>query len=109
MRRTRVPTYKYVFIFCTYPRSLIPFYSYSQFVDGYDIRTINLNHLRSKIGIVNQEPALFDCSIRDNIAYGAKALNVDVTFEVIQQAAKTANIHDFIVSLPMVEILSYYE
>lgn len=72
-------------------------------MDGYDIRTLNLNYLRSKIGIVNQEPILFDCSIKDNIAYGALALQEEVTFEQIQTAARTANIHDFVMTLPEVK------
>ncbi|XP_059477144.1 ATP-dependent translocase ABCB1-like isoform X2 [Neocloeon triangulifer] len=66
-------------------------------IDGFDIRTLNLAYLRSKIGIVTQEPVLFDCSIRDNIAYGAVSF---VTDSDIIQAAKTANIHKFIVTLP---------
>ncbi|KAK7600963.1 hypothetical protein V9T40_008404 [Parthenolecanium corni] len=69
-------------------------------LDGYDIRTINLDYLRQHIGVVNQEPILFDCSIKDNIAYGALALKTFVDFEDIQKAARIANIDDFVMSLP---------
>jgi ABC-type multidrug transport system fused ATPase/permease subunit len=68
-----------------------------QLVDGFDIRTLNLAYLRSNIGIVTQEPVLFDCTIKENIAYGAVGY---VTDNEIIQAAKTANIHNFITALP---------
>ncbi|XP_063233028.1 ATP-dependent translocase ABCB1-like isoform X2 [Bacillus rossius redtenbacheri] len=68
------------------------------YVDDHDIRTLNLPHLRNHIGLVTQEPVLFDCSIRDNIAYGATDPNVK--FADIMAAAREANIHDFIVNLP---------
>lgn len=54
------------------------------------------------MGIVTQEPILFDTTIRDNIAYGLVGIQEEVTFEEIQKAAKLANIHDFILSLPNV-------
>lgn len=60
---------------------------------------LNLEWLRSQIGIVFQEPVLFDRTIAENISYGTK---VRVAQDVIEQAARDANIHDFIVSLPMV-------
>ncbi|KAJ9596539.1 hypothetical protein L9F63_012438, partial [Diploptera punctata] len=66
-------------------------------VDENDIRNINSSHLRKHIGIVTQEPVLFDCSIRDNIVYGSLE---DVDTETIIEAARAANIHDFISSLP---------
>lgn len=69
-------------------------------MDGYDIRALNLNHLRSKIGIVTQEPILFDTTIRENIAYGVISLQDGVSFDQIEQAARAANIHDFIMTLP---------
>jgi ABC-type multidrug transport system fused ATPase/permease subunit len=64
------------------------------------VRELNLKWLRSQIGIVSQEPVLFDTSIRDNIAYG----DTTRTFsdEEIKEAARSANIHDFISSLPNV-------
>ncbi len=75
--------------------------------DGYNLKTLNLPHLRYQIGLVSQEPILFDCSIRDNIGYGVEG---QVTHEQIVNAAKLANIHEFILSLPLVrdvQIVSY--
>ncbi|KAG8222222.1 hypothetical protein J437_LFUL001420 [Ladona fulva] len=73
-------------------------------VDGYDIRTINVAHLRAAIGVVTQEPVLFDCSIKENIRYGLhglpESLKGSITDIDIIKAARTANIHDFISSLP---------
>ncbi|KAK6964306.1 multidrug resistance protein 1A, partial [Biomphalaria glabrata] len=63
-----------------------------------DVRQINLQWLRSQIGIVSQEPVLFDRSIAENIAYGDNSRVV--TMPEIIQAARGANIHDFISSLP---------
>ena len=65
-------------------------------VDGQDIRTLTLKSLRSQIGVVQQDVYLFSGSIRDNIAYGKP----DATEEEIIEAAKCANIHDFIMELP---------
>nr|CAD7393557.1 unnamed protein product [Timema cristinae] len=67
-------------------------------VDDFNTQTLNLPYLRSHIGLVTQEPVLFDCSIRDNIAYGS--LEADVKFADIKEAARKANIHDFILGLP---------
>ena len=53
------------------------------------------------VGIVSQEPVLFDLSIRDNIAYGDNSRD-DIPIDEIIQAAKSANIHDFIQTLPKV-------
>jgi len=69
-------------------------------LDGQDLRTLNLNWLRSIIGFVQQEPILFDRTIRENIAYGID--NDQVSFEDIQEAAKQANIHDEIIAFPEV-------
>ena len=71
-----------------------------QKLDGTDIKVFNIQWLRQQIGLVSQESALFDMTIAENIRYGANFK--EVTDEEIQQAAKTANIHDFIVSLPKV-------
>ena len=54
------------------------------------------------MGIVSQEPILFDCSIAENIAYGDNSRVV--TQEEIEQAAKEANIHHFIETLPNVSL-----
>ncbi|MGI5891527.1 MAG: ABC transporter ATP-binding protein [Bacillota bacterium] len=64
-------------------------------IDGQDIRDLTVKSLRSAIGIVQQDVYIFAGSIRDNIAYG----KIDATDEEIIQAAKNANIHDFIISL----------
>ena len=65
-------------------------------VDEQDIRSLTLKSLRSQIGVVQQDVYLFSGSIRDNIAYGKP----DATEEEIIEAAKCANIHDFIMELP---------
>jgi len=65
-------------------------------VDGIKNTEYNLKWLRKHIGVVNQEPSLFNISIKDNIHYGKE----DATDEEIIEAAKKANIHNYIVSLP---------
>lgn len=67
-----------------------------QLLDGYDIRKLNVFWLRSQIGLVSQEPVLFDTTITENITYGLETF----TDADIVEAAKKANIHDFIQSLP---------
>ena len=64
-------------------------------LDGVDTKDITLHSLRKNIGIVSQSVFLFDGSVRDNIAYGSE----DATDEQIIDAAKKANIHDYIVTL----------
>ncbi|CAF4894053.1 unnamed protein product [Rotaria sp. Silwood1] len=68
-------------------------------VDSKDIRTLNLQWYRSQIGIVSQEPILFNMSIQDNIAYGDNSRS-NIPLDEIIRAAQNANIHDFIQSLP---------
>ena len=68
--------------------------------DGIDIRDLNVPWLRSQIGIVFQEPVLFDGTIMENIQYGANFREVAV--DKVIQAAIAANIHNFIISLPQV-------
>jgi len=65
-------------------------------IDGYDLRDVTLDSLRSQIGIVLQETTLFSGTIRENIAFGKS----DATLEEIQNAAKAAAAHDFIMSFP---------
>ena len=65
-------------------------------IDGKDVRTLTLKSLRSQIGMVQQDVYLFAGTIRDNIAYGKPSASMD---EIIE-AAKRANIHDFIRELP---------
>ena len=67
-------------------------------IDGTDIRTLSLPALRRQIGIVGQDPVLFDDTIAANIAYGAG--DREVTRDALQAAAIKANAHDFIVGLP---------
>jgi ATP-binding cassette subfamily B protein len=65
-------------------------------IDGYDLRDVTLESLRSQIGIVLQETTLFSGTIRDNIAYG----RTGASFEEVEAAAKAAAAHDFILSFP---------
>jgi ATP-binding cassette, subfamily B, multidrug efflux pump len=65
-------------------------------IDDIDIRDTTLASLRQAIGTVQQDVFLFSATIRDNIAYGA----VEATDEQVQEAAKAAYIHDFIMGLP---------
>ncbi|KAL4669530.1 hypothetical protein H8959_008084 [Pygathrix nigripes] len=67
-------------------------------LDGKEIKQLNVQWLRAHLGIVSQEPILFDCSIGENIAYGDNSRVVSQ--EEIVRAAKEANIHAFIESLP---------
>lgn len=69
-------------------------------LDGQNIKLLNIRWLRSIIGLVQQEPVLFNISVRDNIAYGDNSR--EVTQNEIETAARLANIHDFICSLPEV-------
>lgn len=65
-------------------------------IDGKDVRNVTLKSLRSCIGLVQQEVYLFGGTIRENIAYGKQ----NATDAEIIEAAKKANIHDFIMELP---------
>lgn len=65
-------------------------------LDGMDLRSIKQKSLRNNIGIVLQEPLLFNESIRNNIAYGRK----DASLEEVMEAAKIANIHERIMEMP---------
>eukprot|EP00117_Sycon_ciliatum_P020475 scpid51571/ scgid2117/ Multidrug resistance protein 1A; ATP-binding cassette sub-family B member 1A; MDR1A; Multidrug resistance protein 3; P-glycoprotein 3 len=66
-------------------------------LDGRDIRTLNIKWLRSQIGIVSQEPILFQDTIANNIAFGSLK---DVTRDDVIAAAKMANAHSFIMNFP---------
>jgi len=74
-----------------------------QTVDDVDNRELNIQWLRSQIGLVSQEPVLFDCSIRENIEYGDNSRQV--TMDEVIAAARMANIHNFVESLPLVILL----
>uniref|UniRef100_A0A8C9CAV1 Phosphatidylcholine translocator ABCB4 n=1 Tax=Phocoena sinus TaxID=42100 RepID=A0A8C9CAV1_PHOSS len=67
-------------------------------LDGQEAKKLNVQWLRAQLGIVSQEPILFDCSIADNIAYGDNSRSVKMP-EIVS-AAKAANIHPFIETLP---------
>ncbi|XP_043920640.1 ATP-dependent translocase ABCB1-like [Protopterus annectens] len=67
-------------------------------IDGKDSKTLNIQWLRSQMGIVSQEPMLFDCSIAENIQYGDNSRIISQ--EEIEAAAVSANIHKFIDDLP---------
>ncbi|CAN6359291.1 unnamed protein product [Urochloa humidicola] len=68
-------------------------------LDGVDIRTLKVSWLRQQLGLVSQEPVLFNDTIRVNIAYGRQQ-GGDATEEEIVAAAKAANAHGFISALP---------
>lgn len=80
--------------------NLIPrFYEVSSgkvLIDGKDIKNVTRSSLRKNIGIVSQDVFLFDATVYDNIAYGSN----DATREEVEEAARLANIHDYIMSLP---------
>lgn len=74
-------------------------------LDGHDIQKLDLQWLRRQISLVSQEPVLFNCSIRTNIEHGligTELANIDSEkkAELVVQAAKMANAHDFITHLP---------
>ena len=65
-------------------------------IDGHDLRDVRLRSLREQVALVPQEPFLFPISVAENIAYGCPGASP----EEIEQAARGANAHDFIASLP---------
>ncbi len=65
-------------------------------LDGYDIRDLPLSTLRDQIGFVQQEPFLFNGTVRDNLAYG----DLHASQEQIEAVAAAAQAHEFIVALP---------
>ncbi|KAH8301534.1 hypothetical protein KR059_005587 [Drosophila kikkawai] len=68
-------------------------------IDERDIRDVTMRNLRNQLGIVSQEPILFDRTIRENIAYGDNSRTV--TDQEIITACKKSNIHEFIANLPL--------
>jgi ATP-binding cassette subfamily B (MDR/TAP) protein 1 len=75
------------------------------FLDGHDVSTLNLKWLRQQISLVSQEPTLFGTTIFENIAHGLIGTKfedekVERKRELVIEAAKMANAHDFITSLP---------
>jgi ABC-type multidrug transport system fused ATPase/permease subunit len=65
-------------------------------IDGIPVKQYHLSWLRKKIGVVSQEPILFQTTIKENILFG----RTDATQNDVEQAAKMANAHDFIMQLP---------
>jgi subfamily B ATP-binding cassette protein MsbA len=65
-------------------------------IDGRDLRSLQVNSLRSQIGIVPQETLLFGSTVRENILYG----RLDASEEDVIAAARSANAHDFILEMP---------
>ena len=66
-------------------------------IDGHDLRDVTLTSLSAQIGMVTQETYLFNDTIRTNLLYG----KLDATQVEIEEAARAANIHDFIMGLPL--------
>lgn len=65
-------------------------------LDGYEVKALKLKWLRQQIGLVSQEPALFATTIRENILLGRP----DADQVEIEEAARVANAHSFIIKLP---------
>jgi ATP-binding cassette subfamily B protein len=65
-------------------------------IDGYDIRDVQIKSLRQQLALVPQENILFSGTVASNIAFGQKAYDT----ESVEQAARIANAHDFIMELP---------
>jgi ABC-type multidrug transport system fused ATPase/permease subunit len=67
-------------------------------VDNVNVKEMNIRNLRNNMSVVSQEPNLFNLTIRENIAYGIDKVDQSSVIE----AAKLANIHNFIITLPKV-------
>jgi ATP-binding cassette subfamily B protein len=65
-------------------------------IDGKDVATLDMRHLRKQVGVVTQEPILFRGSVYENIAHGRE----DFDKQAVHEAARRANAHDFIMALP---------
>ena len=74
-----------------------------QNLEDHDIESLNVPHVRFHMGIVSQEPVLFDRSLSENIQYGDNSR--DVSMDEVVEVARKANIHNFITSLPQVTYL----
>lgn len=83
----------------TFLKLLMRFYDVKQggiFLDGHDLRTLPLTYVRNHIGMVQQEPFLFNGTVRENIAYG----DLSADLHRIKAVAKAARAHEFIADLP---------
>ena len=79
---------------------------FQQRLEGQNIESLKVNQVRSKLGLVSQEPVLFDRTLAQNIMYGDN--DRQVTMDEVVDAAKKSNIHNFISSLPMVCMMVYF-
>lgn len=73
-------------------------------IGGYDVNEVDVGWLREHVGVVSQQPNLFDASIADNIRYGSSNDNNNngaISEVAIRKAAKSANVHSFIMGLPL--------
>ncbi|KAF9353097.1 Multidrug resistance protein 1 [Mortierella sp. AD094] len=69
-------------------------------LDGIELKDINVRHLRDSIGLVSQEPVLFNATIKQNIMYGTRNNQKVPTDKEIEDACRLSNAHDFISKLP---------
>ncbi|KAF9544437.1 Multidrug resistance protein 1 [Mortierella hygrophila] len=69
-------------------------------LDGNELKDLNVRHLRDTIGLVSQEPVLFNATIKQNIIYGARKDQLTPTDQEIEAACRLANAHEFISLLP---------
>lgn len=75
-------------------------------LENVDVKALSISWMRAQFGLVSQEPVLFDCTVAENIAYGDN--NRIVPMAEIIDAARQANVHEFIVSLPDVKTFFFY-
>lgn len=71
-------------------------------IDGHDVKDFNIEYLRNFIGIVQQEPTLFNDTVEENLKIG----NPDANMDVMVKACEMANAHSFIMALPKVSFLT---
>ncbi|KAG0304859.1 Multidrug resistance protein 1 [Dissophora globulifera] len=69
-------------------------------VDGIELKDFNVRHLRDSVGLVSQEPVLFNATIKQNIMYGTRRNQSTPTEKEIEDACRLSNAHDFISKLP---------
>ncbi len=87
-------------------KNISEFFLFQQRLEGQNIESLKVNQVRSKLGLVSQEPVLFDRTLAQNIMYGDN--DRQVTMDEVVDAAKKSNIHNFISSLPMVCMMVYF-
>ena len=77
-----------------------------QNLEGENIESLKVPQVRSKLGLVSQEPVLFDRTLAENIMYGDNERSVSM--DEVVEASKNSNIHNFISTLPLVNLGVYY-